>query len=172
MTYGIFFFFQVKIWFQNRRSKYKKLMKQNPGIGGPGGAQNGPPMDQGGMSPPPVHTPTSTGQAPTPSPQGAQGPPPQNGQPNGPHTHGHAGAHGAGHGANPATPSMMGGPPPNSMSPPVSWGAASDFQLKSEINCSSNSTNSTPTPTHNAYMSQYPWYSQNPLAAQQHSLLT
>lgn len=58
---------QVKIWFQNRRSKYKKIMKQNPGSTPPTPAQLGAqgsvtpqPHQQGpGQSPPPAtqHTP-------------------------------------------------------------------------------------------------------------------
>ncbi|KAK6182894.1 homeobox protein DLL homolog [Patella vulgata] len=68
---------QVKIWFQNKRSKYKKVMKQNP---------NGPPpqlANQGQASSPPhgqqppqqQHTPTDIPptQPTTPIQQGSQG---------------------------------------------------------------------------------------------------
>ncbi|XP_074652380.1 homeobox protein Dlx6a-like [Tubulanus polymorphus] len=90
---------QVKIWFQNKRSKLKKIMKQQgttPGQTAPPGQQPPP----GGQ---PTNMPPTPPSAQTPTPSVPQQPPtpPSNGQPNGP------------------TNSML--PPHSSVSPTSTW---------------------------------------------------
>ena len=163
--------FQVKIWFQNRRSKYKKIMKGNA----PGGQTqlDGP---SSGMSSPEG---TSPNQPPTPTPPGGPVGPPtsqqsggvsqsgpmapqQNGQPNHSSTPQPGGPPG-GH-----TGGMM-PPPPHSVSPPSAWGDMSP------TSSGHHPSSGAPTPSHNSYMPGYPpmgWYSQNPIPPQPQHLLT
>lgn len=142
---------QVKIWFQNRRSKYKKIMKQNPGstssqmgIGNSGSVTPQPQQQPQGSSPPPPHS------TEIPTSQHGPGPHQQQGQhssvPNGHHP----------------------------MMPPQSSSVSPQPEMKwSEINNMNSSSAS------NAYMSgmppmsamaphHYSWYSQ----PHQQSLLT
>lgn len=142
---------QVKIWFQNRRSKCKKIMKQNPGstppsqsqMGGPGSVTPQPQMGPGGSpSPSQLQDIPTSQQGPHAHQQQQQ----QHNMPNGHHA----------------------------MIPPQSASVSPQPEMKwSEIN------NMNPSSSSNAYMSQmppmsamaphhYPWYSQ----PHQQSLLT
>ncbi|CAH1775388.1 unnamed protein product [Owenia fusiformis] len=141
---------QVKIWFQNRRSKYKKIMKHNPNgtisMSPPHPGSGGNPMSNGGepMTPPPMSQPPQSVSPPTPHSQ-------HNGQTTVPGTV--------------QTNNMMGQQnvhqhPDDSVTPPSSW---------AEIHSSAAHTPSMSMPPGN-YMSQYPWYSHtaaNPVQQQQ-----
>ena len=185
-----FSFRQVKIWFQNRRSKYKKILKHSPSPTGPPGSQSGgqqpatPGQGNAGMSPG-THV-SNEGHTPTPQPpvsqqnglsnpsQGQQLPQQQQQQ----HHHHHQEQQSQQHTQSSLT--MLAHPPPHlphhpdSVSPPSSGGAT-------WADISSNGVPPGP-PTHipNAYSSnmymapgigQYSWYSQN-IAPHQPSLLT
>ncbi|XP_013394545.1 homeobox protein Dlx1a isoform X2 [Lingula anatina] len=144
---------QVKIWFQNRRSKYKKIMKQQqntpggtPGQVVPTGQQSptgpNPAQPQGTSSPHHPHTPNGMD-----SPQS----PPTPTQPNGPHQ-----------------TNMLPTPPGGDMSPPGTWPDYSGGHTQSTnsyINVNSTGPGN--------YMPQYAaWYqSPNPMAMSQPSTL-
>ncbi len=175
LNFCLFLSFQVKIWFQNRRSKYKKIMKGNaPGgqtqLDGPSSGMSSPdgtsPNQPPTPTPPagPVGPPTSqqSGGVSQSGPMGAQ----QNGQPNHsstPQPHNGPGGPPGGH-----TGGMM-PPPPHSVSPPSAWGDMSP------TSSGHHPSSGAPTPSHNSYMPGYPpmgWYSQNPIPPQPQHLLT
>ncbi|XP_063237900.1 homeotic protein distal-less [Bacillus rossius redtenbacheri] len=175
---------QVKIWFQNRRSKYKKMMKAaQQVVSQPGGGNGGPPPPHGllGSNPNnPPHTPgggmpgagspqpgggiiggggSSSGSQPSPG-----GYMPQHGPGGG----GGPGA-GGGHGNPPQTPTPSSTPvsdmspqPPHGMSAsPVSW------DMKPSVAAAHHHNHPPPPPpphhhphhhSHPGYMPQYSWY--------------
>ena len=181
-----FLFRQVKIWFQNRRSKYKKILKHSPSPTGQPGSQSGgqqpstPGQGNAGMSPG-THV-SNEGNTPTPQPpvsqQNGLGNPSQGQQLQQQQQHHHHQHHQEQQQTQPSL-TMLAHPPhlphPDSVSPPSSGGAT-------WADISSNGVPPGP-PTHipnsyssNMYMAppgigQYSWYSQN-IAPHQPSLLT
>ena len=139
---------QVKIWFQNRRSKYKKILKQQvpPGSG---------PGTNAALSPDSHEEPEHS-----PNPQQCITPGPN---PNGPATSPHQ------------TSTMM---PPEPVSPPSVTPSWTDMGHTGAVtSVSPNSTYSNvPYFSHNMgqghNISQYSWYSQAPMAQQPAPLLT
>ncbi|XP_075219520.1 uncharacterized protein LOC142323580 isoform X2 [Lycorma delicatula] len=144
---------QVKIWFQNRRSKYKKMMKAaQQGAGG--GSAPGPHM-LGGAAP---HTPQGQPQPPSPQPpsgilQGngngsSSGSQPSPGGAYLPHGHGHGGQ---GHGT--PTPSST---PVSEMSP---HGVSGSPPLVAwDMKPTPGHHHPHHHPHHPQYMPQYSWY--------------
>jgi len=130
---------QVKIWFQNRRSKYKKMLKANQGPGGAQSGQNGPPTPQTPQTPP--ETPENEDGSPQAGPQSVGQQQGQQGQ--------QQNGHGLGNLMNnvgPSTPASSASMPtvsPPAMSPPMtSWdmGSAKAAAMS------------------NSYIPQYSWY--------------
>ena len=131
LTYIFVMSKQVKIWFQNRRSKYKKMLKANqvPGQGGgnaQAGGQSGPPQTPTGAS-----TPQSPPETPeNPSPPSVGPPPPL--MPVGPST--------------PASSASMPTQSPPAMSPPITSWDMGMGNAKANVAMS------------NSYIPQYSWY--------------
>ncbi|KAK2166949.1 hypothetical protein LSH36_33g06006 [Paralvinella palmiformis] len=142
----------VKIWFQNRRSKYKKILKQQQG-GTPGSApSNNPTLSPGSQD--------DTEQSSTPQPSATPGP-----NPNGQTTT-----------SPPQTAAMM---PPEPVSPPSvapSWPDMNNGGAVTSVSPNSSYSN-VPYFSHNHMsqghnLSQYSWYSQAPMSQQPAPLLT
>ena len=150
----ISFIFQVKIWFQNRRSKYKKIMKQSPNSNpNPSQGQLGA-GNQGSMTPQPQQPPQQTSPTP-PTQHPSEIPTSQHGQPH----------------QQPGNANIPNGHHHPSMIPPPASSVSPQPELKwSEINSMNASV------ANNAYMPpmpamaphHYSWYSQ----PHQQSLLT
>ncbi|CAB0000934.1 unnamed protein product, partial [Nesidiocoris tenuis] len=135
--------YRVKIWFQNRRSKYKKMMKAaQQGGGGNAGGGGGAPHMLGN----PPHTPGMQGPS-SPQPPGGNGGSSSGSQ----HS---PGGYLGGHVGNTPTPSStpvsdMSPQPPHGGSPPGPW------EMKPNL--------APPPPPHHhhhhpSYMPQYSWY--------------
>nr|AYO51645.1 distal-less [Rhagovelia amazonensis] len=144
---------QVKIWFQNRRSKYKKMMKAaQQGGGGGGGQGGGAPHMLGGLPP----------QSPPPAAAILQG---SGGSSSG-SSQQHSPGGGGGGGGGPGYMSHVGTPTPSStpqsdvsphgMSPPAAW------DMKPVGPPPHPPHSAPPPPPHTAYMSPYPWYQSAP----------
>ncbi|PVD35628.1 hypothetical protein C0Q70_02591 [Pomacea canaliculata] len=153
---------QVKIWFQNRRSKYKKIMKQGgtpPGsVGqpGPGGQPSNPPLPPN--SPTLQHTPPQHQGPPAPPPPNQQQQPGQSPQ-------------GDMHPQQPGTPHQQHQP---SVCPPPGSSAGNHVSQSSGSMMPVSSSSLSPQPActwsdmHvqqnaaavNSYMSHYSWYTQ------------
>lgn len=165
---------QVKIWFQNRRSKYKKIMKQG------GATPSQPPCPQ-----PPSHqgATSSPSQQQQPGPmgvgvkqqqqtsfldEGPQGPdmhPGSQGSPTPQHGLQHPHPQGT-----PTTPMLSASSPMSQQGSLLSWSDLSSTPNSGHAH--SHSQHHAQHQLSNAYMSHYSsWYSQNGLP-HQHSLLT
>nr|AYO51641.1 distal-less [Rhagovelia mangle]AYO51644.1 distal-less [Rhagovelia antilleana]AYO51646.1 distal-less [Rhagovelia sp. 1 AC-2018] len=177
---------QVKIWFQNRRSKYKKMMKAaQQGGGGGGGQGGGAPHMLGGLppqSPPPaaaILQDKRDGWGAMGGPWGEEQSPynipnikkeSQNEQSSGGSSSGSSQQHspggGGGGGGGPGYMSHVGTPTPSStpqsdvsphgMSPPAAW------DMKPVGPPPHPPHSAPPPPPHTAYMSPYPWYQSAP----------
>jgi homeobox protein DLX2 len=145
---------QVKIWFQNRRSKYKKMMKAaQQQVGGGGGGSNGSLSHA---------TPTTPSQM---SPSDSEGSPSPDGSQHGGYLP-HMGMTSSGPGPAAGTPvSDMSPPPPTlSGSPPL---ASSAWDIKPLPMGGDPSLQMGP----GAYLPQYSWY-QTAAASMNQGLLT
>lgn len=153
---------QVKIWFQNRRSKYKKIMKQG---GVPPGGLGQP--NQGGQPPNTPMPPSPTQQHTPPLHQGSASQQQQGQSPNGDMHHPPQAATPHQQAVCPPPGSAAGGHvgQSTSMMPPSSVSLSPQPNTWSDMHVQHNA------PPVNAYMSHYSWYTQGNMPHQQ-SLLT
>lgn len=133
---------QVKIWFQNRRSKYKKMLKSTPG--GPNGQTNG-----GLQHPPSATTPQSPPETPDSHSPPSVGPPPSLGG-GGLSTPGPIGGGGNQGLGGPLGGSSGGGSLSSAVSPPVMSPPITSWDMgHSKVAAAAMA---------NTYMPQYSWY--------------